>query len=234
MTRGLATSRLPILSSGMHRKINSDLDCSSSSLPADATVAGSSREEHHPFQDGSLHLETRHRKSAGSSPARPRDVSRHFSFSHFDISASIDGAASQAGRLCDFKSREPGRPFSFSLLDKSPFDDRPVSFVASRAFETDMVQSHDTAKLSPPSGPSSLERMGSVDPSSLVRAFRSGIAGVTCDVCGRWASCKAELDRHLRIHTGEKPFKCHLCPYSASVKCNLRTHLKTKHLDEIK
>lgn len=58
--------------------------------------------------------------------------------------------------------------------------------------------------------------------------YKTG-AGVSCTYCGKWFAFKADADRHLRTHTGERPFKCHLCSYAAAQRITLVTHISCKH-----
>ncbi|KAA0202710.1 hypothetical protein HAZT_HAZT000646 [Hyalella azteca] len=52
-----------------------------------------------------------------------------------------------------------------------------------------------------------------------------GQSGLSCHFCGKWFMYPKDIRRHLRVHTGEKPFACPLCPYRASQKGNVKQHL---------
>ncbi|XP_019635853.1 PREDICTED: early growth response protein 1-like [Branchiostoma belcheri] len=48
-----------------------------------------------------------------------------------------------------------------------------------------------------------------------------------CDTCDRRFSRSDELTRHIRIHTGQKPFQCRICMRNFSRSDHLTTHIKT-------
>lgn len=45
--------------------------------------------------------------------------------------------------------------------------------------------------------------------------------------CERCFSCSDDLTRHVRVHTGQKPFQCHICMWSFSRSDHLTTHIRT-------
>ncbi|KAK3869701.1 hypothetical protein Pmani_005188 [Petrolisthes manimaculis] len=52
-----------------------------------------------------------------------------------------------------------------------------------------------------------------------------------CDQCSYKARDSANLRRHKRIHTGEKPYACAFCDYRSTQSNNLKAHVKRKHGD---
>lgn len=50
--------------------------------------------------------------------------------------------------------------------------------------------------------------------------------GFICSYCGKCFERAGHLERHKRIHTGEKPFCCEICGRRFNQKCSLKEHMK--------
>lgn len=78
--------------------------------------------------------------------------------------------------------------------------------------------------------PSILPRLQEVENSSHRSSyFRKSNNPLMCPVCGRTLLFRSEYEKHMRTHTGEKPYVCHLCSYRSAQRSNLNVHLKSIH-----
>lgn len=54
-----------------------------------------------------------------------------------------------------------------------------------------------------------------------------------CPYCKKGFSSSNARNTHVRQHTNEKPYACEFCPCAFPQKVSLRTHLKSKHSDKL-
>ncbi|XP_026683696.1 zinc finger protein 64 homolog, isoforms 3 and 4-like [Diaphorina citri] len=51
----------------------------------------------------------------------------------------------------------------------------------------------------------------------------------TCVLCQYHSNSRYNMRFHIRVHLGERPFKCLQCPYSSTQVSNLKSHMQIKH-----
>ena len=61
------------------------------------------------------------------------------------------------------------------------------------------------------------------------RAILEGIQVINLmnDICGKGFSENGTVQTHIRIHTGDQPYKCDICGKGFSDGRNLQSHIRT-------
>ncbi|ELT91128.1 hypothetical protein CAPTEDRAFT_220320 [Capitella teleta] len=63
-----------------------------------------------------------------------------------------------------------------------------------------------------------------------IRSHNSTTASISspnsCTICGKVLSSQSSLDRHMLVHSGERPFKCNLCNMSFTTNGNMHRHMR--------
>ncbi|XP_032388155.1 zinc finger protein 746 [Etheostoma spectabile] len=126
-------------------------------------------------------------------------------FSHFDPNENLDGA---------------GDAFGLKLISVtgSAAPDCQMSEGSNSAFEYD-GDGGDAANFPPYGDPTGgPPQLGSGPPGGRARRY-------VCAVCAKTYATSQNLDVHMRIHTGQRPFSCAQCGKKFTQSAHLKSHL---------
>ena len=62
-------------------------------------------------------------------------------------------------------------------------------------------------------------------------SLQSKLKKYHCEICGKSFVNSTDLCRHIRTHTGERPFQCDRCSARFTQNSTLKRHYKTVHKD---
>ncbi|XP_059380241.1 ras-responsive element-binding protein 1-like isoform X1 [Carassius carassius] len=59
----------------------------------------------------------------------------------------------------------------------------------------------------------------------------SGASDHSCSICGKSLSSASSLDRHMLVHSGERPYECSVCRQTFTTNGNMHRHMKIHEKD---
>ena len=63
--------------------------------------------------------------------------------------------------------------------------------------------------------------------SSLQHNADTGATDHSCSICGKCLSSASSLDRHMLVHSGERPYKCNICGQTFTTNGNMHRYTHT-------
>ncbi|XP_052760964.1 early growth response factor homolog 1-like isoform X2 [Mya arenaria] len=69
-----------------------------------------------------------------------------------------------------------------------------------------------------------------VDASNISLTSGKHLSGFQCDLCNKVFGQRSDKTRHMRIHTGEKPYVCSVCNACFRLKHHLKSHKVSMHM----
>lgn len=142
------------------------------------------------------------------------------------ISALINSNANILPPLSTFLKRYQNEMEVFPWFPSlNPSVNQPLfNYGSFKPFPKPMVRMENFPNSKP--SPQCLSGKLQTNPSSIVKKLKSQHP---CSVCGKIFPRAANLNRHLRTHTGEQPYHCPYCERSFSISSNMQRHVRNIH-----
>lgn len=121
----------------------------------------------------------------------------------------------------------PGTLVKGSTLDDHPEPQTTVSIKTSSVIESRQTWP-EAPKVRPVSSESDILRAVALSKLSPV-SHRPSRDPLECPWCHKVLSKASNLKVHMRCHTGEKPYHCLFCPYTAAQKIQVINHMNARH-----